>query len=199
MSEPGNNKEFSQVRSQIDKAIERQDNYFLSTFTLLGIGNIFQNAANIYFGVVVLCVSWFLIMKIIECRNMVFYNTTYLMVFIENADEKLLYETRVQNLRKIFWMDNNFLISKKIYRKLYKFGYYTKNGIVCVFALLLSLQMIISIVPLDNPKAIIKFIAISVVTFLNVIYTIMLMNDRFLTKEFYEKCVGKFNVFTNRS
>lgn len=187
MIDQGIIEEFSQVRNMLEKSAERQDNYFLSAFTLLGVGNIFQNDSNFYFGLVLLCISLFLILKIIECRNVVFYNTTYLLTFIESKQNKLLYETRFQKLRKIFWKDKKGIFKKKSYSFFYKFGYYIKNGIICALAILLFIQMSISIFPLQTQIDIVKFLAISLVAILIVIYSILLMNDRFLTKEFLDK------------
>lgn len=187
MNEQGISEEFSQIRDLIVKAAERQDNYFLSAFTLLGVGNIFQKDTNFYFGVVLLCISLFLILKIIECRNSVFYNTSYLLVFIESKDNNLLYETRFQKMRKNFWKDKNGIFKKKTYNLLYKFGYYIKNGIICTLASLLFVQISIDIFPLKTKVDIIQFIIVLIIALLIIIYSILLMNDRFLTKEFFDK------------
>lgn len=187
MVKQGINEEFSQIRSMIEKSAERQDNYFLSAFTLLGVGNIFQKDTSFYFGLVLLCISLFLVLKIIECRNAVFYNTSYLLVFIENKESNLFYETRFQKMRKIFWKDKEGIFKKKTYNFFYKFGYYIKNGIICVLAFLLFTQMSISIFPIRTKIDIIQLLIVFIVTILIIIYSILLMNDRFLTKEFLEK------------
>jgi len=181
------NEEYSQVRNMIDKSIEREDAYFFSICTLLGIGNIFQKDESYYLGLVVLCLAFFLILKIISCRNNIFYNTTYLIVFIEGNDKNLLYETRFQKMREIFWKDKKGLTKKWVYNIFYRFGYYIKNGIICIFSLILSFQMIVAIFPIDNIKVMFKLVLLLIVTFLNVCYSILLINDRFLTKEFMEK------------
>lgn len=179
--------EYSQVRTMLDKACDRQDTYFLSAFTILGVGNIFQQSSVFYFGMTLLCISLFINLKIIECRNMTFYNTTYLVTFLESEKYGLLYETRIQKLRKIFWSKGSGITQKGIYNTFYRFGYYIKNGIICMMVIVLSIQTIHSLLPIDSNIKIIKLVLVIAITLLNIIYSYILLNDRFLTGEFLKK------------
>ncbi|MCQ2442574.1 MAG: hypothetical protein MJ077_05555 [Oscillospiraceae bacterium] len=179
--------EYSQVRSMLEKSCERQDTYFLSSFTILGVGNIFQKGSVFYLGITLLCISLFINLKIIECRNMTFYNTTYLVTFLEDAQYGLLYETRIQKLRGIFWKDKSGITQKNIYNRFYRFGYYIKNGIICIMVIFLAIQTTESLLPIDTVGKKLKLFLVIIITVLNLVYSYVLLNDRFLTGEFLKK------------
>ncbi|MBR4342124.1 MAG: hypothetical protein IKP88_05420 [Lachnospiraceae bacterium] len=144
-------REYDMVRSQIDNAIARMDTYYIQAVVVLAAGTFFQNNVNIFILAMGLVVTLALQLKILECKNMVSYNAAYLMVFIENRDMGLMYETRVQRYRTGFWGyqdDGKGKVNKKektkdkkekakeIFNLAARFGYRIKNALVGAFALI---------------------------------------------------------------
>lgn len=198
-------KEYDMLRSQIDNAIERMDKYYIQAVVALLVTFFFQRGVSVFFIAIGLIVALALQLKILECKNMVSYNAAYLMVFIENPEMGLMYETRVQKLRMRVWdkkkkkgkKDNIFVSSLKRLKSIIgKLGYRIKNALIGAFALVVvasyfSNNKIVSTVfhlnsdaILNGNKSLIKFVVLSLLALANVVFAIHLCVDKKKPQEF---------------
>lgn len=181
--------EYLFLREAIEKVIEREDKYFLGTFALLGFGNFFNiTYLNIIFLILILYISVFMILKLIECRTQVFYISAYMEVFLENEETGIYYESRMQKMREIFWNKEEGVTYSGIYNRFSSFGYYIKNFIFGILATIIFFRICINLMPIDiKSDTVYLLIVASIGYILNIIYSVMLTNDRFLKQRYYAK------------
>lgn len=178
------------------------DKYYIQAVAVLLLGVFFQRSANAFLLAMGLLVALALQLKILECKNMVSYNAAYLMVFIENQDMELMYETRVQQYRMEFWDSKNKVKKGRTKEKTWnsikkavgKFGYRIKNAIVGAFALIVIVcyyrnNLILDFEFCRDMKTVIycsKIIGLSLLALANVIFAIYLCIDKKKPQEMAE-------------
>ena len=179
-------KEYDMVRSQIDKAIERMDKYNLQAITVLLLNVFFQSEISVYIYIMGVFVALILLCKIIECRNMVFYNAMYLVVFVEDENLGLQYESRVQKLYSGM-KKTNLKGLRRLLHSIYMIGYKLKHTMIGVFSIIVVGSFIIRNSPITGWLNWIKVIILSMEAMTIVIFTICLLFDGVIKKEYKRK------------
>ena len=179
-------KEYDMLRGQIDNAIARMDKYNIEAMAVLLLDVFFNRNVSIFVDVMGLLVALFFLLKIIECRNMVAYNATYLTEFVENKDLGLMYESRVQKLRGTFWNSKKAEYGgyKKLMLVILQIGYKIKYTMIGIFALVVLSCFVIRIWPLNSGLKVFKVVILSAETFVILLYTFILLACNRITGEF---------------
>lgn len=88
------------IRSEVETNIKKQDTISDIIFTILGISLVF-NTDNAWFVVMILLISAILLSRIIHCRNVVYYTSTYLTHIEENGGSgTIAWEKNLKTFRK---------------------------------------------------------------------------------------------------
>lgn len=180
--------EYLMLKQEIQLAIQRQDQYFLLIFSVLGIGSIIDSyITNIIFLIFMLITAIFIQLKIIECRTIVIYTATYMMVFLEKKTG-FMFENRFNAIRLNFWKGRhiNLIEENRVVHSFRKFGYFIKNSIIFWMALFVYIRIIENVVSFNNIKLIVIFSISTFLMLLNLIFSLMLINDRKLQKIYLE-------------
>lgn len=176
--------EYSMLKQEIQLAVQRQDQYFLLVFSMLGIGSIVDNyISNINFLIFILMSTVFIQLKIIECRTIVIYTAAYMLTFLETPSG-IMFENRFNAIRINFWKGEhlNLVEENKLVHAFRKFGYFIKNSIIFWMALFIYIGIVENALGLDVLPKIIYIVLGTLLIIVNFIYAIMLISDRKLTK-----------------
>lgn len=183
--------EYLMLKQEIQLAIQRQDQYFLLIFSVLGIGSIIDKyITNLVFLLFLLITAIFIELKIIECRTIVIYTSTYMMVFLEEKTG-FMFENRFNTIRLNFWKGKhlNLIEENKTVHFFRKFGYFIKNTIILWMAIFLYIRIIQNIINYNGIKLVTIFSISTFLMVLNLIFSLMLVNDRKLQKIYMENWV----------
>lgn len=94
-------KEYEMLRMEAEENIKKQDNLNNVIFTILGLSVVFSTwYENVLFIITIIFISSILQAQIIQCRNVIYYLSTYLSLLEEKPEEKILWEKRIQEFRK---------------------------------------------------------------------------------------------------
>lgn len=93
-------KEYLMLRSEIEENLKKQDQVFGIVISILGLTNIFSHVSeNVLFLFLILFLSTLLQLRILEYRNIVYYISTYMVMFLEK-DTDFKWETRLREFKK---------------------------------------------------------------------------------------------------
>lgn len=75
-------KEYLMLRSEIEENLKKQDQLFGTVISILGLTNVFSHISeNVLFLFFILFLSTLLQLRMLEYRNIVYYISTYMVVF----------------------------------------------------------------------------------------------------------------------
>ena len=94
-------KEYEMLRMEAEENIKKQDNLNNVIFTILGLSIVFSTwYENVLFIITIIFITSILQAQMIQCRNVIYYLSTYLSLLEEKPEESILWEKRIQEFRK---------------------------------------------------------------------------------------------------
>lgn len=190
-------KEYEMLRKEAEENIEKQDNLNNVIFTILGLSVVCSTwYENVFFMITIIFISLILQAQIIQCRNVVYYVSTYLSLLEEKSEESIRWEKRLQEFRKkqfglelglnpiniINWF------SFKCQKVLKNFG----NLSLATYMFVRLIQIVISN-EINEKYAIIVCVSGSIIYFLNIIFTIAICTD----EKMYNKYIKQWREVLN--
>ena len=108
------NKEYLMLRSEVEENLKKQDQVFGIVISILGLTNVFSHISeNIVFLFFILFLSTLLQLRMLEYRNIVYYISTYMVIFLEK-DSDFKWETRLRKFKKKGYAYEEGKLRKKI-------------------------------------------------------------------------------------
>lgn len=93
-------KEYEILRNEVDENIRKQDNLNNVIFSILGISVVCSTwYESAFFIITIIFISSILLAQIIQCRNVIYYVSTYLAL-LEVKEDSILWERRLQQFRR---------------------------------------------------------------------------------------------------
>lgn len=191
-------KEYEILRMEAEENIKKQDNLNNVIFTILGLSVVFSTwYENVLFILTIIFISSILQAQIIQCRNVIYYLSTYLFLLEEKSEESILWEKRLQEFRKrrfglqlelnpiniINWF------SFKCQKIIKNFG----NLTLATYMFVRLIQIIIS--NAINQKYTITICVLgSIFYFFNVLFTITICTDRKLYDKYVKQWKDVLNI-----
>lgn len=171
--------EYKMLRKEIDDNIQKQDSLSTLIFSILGISFIFNNwFENALFLIVVMLISAVLLSKIIDCRKIVYYVSSYLLT--DEGKRSCLWEKRIDSFKKNISKKDSILNNEnKLINFIFKHAHIMKNLgniILCSFVFV----QILNLLKDSDDSMVVKVIllAFGVIAFLlNVIFTVTICID----------------------
>lgn len=184
-------KEYDLLRTELESNIKKQDGINNLIFTILGLSFAFTTwYENVAFIIMILFISDILLSRILQCRNTVYYISTYLTMIEELGKEDVSWEKNLRQFRKLpyglplKWNPINILnwLSSKCANIIKNFG----NLILASF-MLIQLLHIMNSTDVNGIYSISIYILSGACYLLNVIFTIAICTDRRVRKEYEER------------
>ncbi len=182
-------KEYLILREEIVQNLKKQDQVFGTIISLLGLTNIFSSySENVLFLFLILLLSTFLQLRMLEYRNTVYYISTYMVAFLER-DSEFKWETRLRLFKKDGYGYENGNPGKKVISKLvFQWGRKFKHFLILGLVIFILVRIIINVYKSQYAlwiKVALYIIAGLLVGF-NILYTYTLGIDK-LNYEVYLK------------
>lgn len=139
-------KEYLMLRSEIEENLKKQDQVFGIVISILGLTNIFSHVSeNVLFLFLILFLSTLLQLRMLEYRNIVYYISAYMVMFLEkNTDFK--WETRLREFKKEgYTYENGKLGNKIINTVVIRFGKIIKHFIILGLVVFMLLRIVINV------------------------------------------------------
>ena len=139
-------KEYLMLRSEIEENLKKQDQVFGIVISILGLTNIFSHVSeNVLFLFLILFLSTLLQLRMLEYRNIVYYISAYMVMFLEkNTDFK--WETRLREFKKEGYpYENGKLGNKIINTVVIRFGKIIKHFIILGLVVFMLLRIVINV------------------------------------------------------
>ena len=139
-------KENLMLRSEIEENLKKQDQVFGIVISILGLTNIFSHVSeNVLFLFLILFLSTLLQLRILEYRNIVYYISTYMVMFLEK-DTDFKWETRLREFKKEgYTYENGKLGNKIINTVVIRFGRIIKHFIILGLVVFMLLRIVINV------------------------------------------------------
>ena len=124
-------KEYLMLRSEIEECLKKQDQVFSIIISILGLTSVFSHISeNVVFLFFILFLSTLLQLRMLEYRNIIYYISTYMSVFLEK-DSDFKWETRLRKFKKEEYGYENGKLRKKIINNVVvRFGRIVKHFII---------------------------------------------------------------------
>lgn len=182
-------KDYETLRNEMDENLKRQDNINNLIFTILGLSFAFSTwYENIAFIIMILFISDILLARIIQCRNTVYYLSTYLVTIEKNQKENnVSWEKDLMEFRKQkYGLPLKWNIVNIISRLSYWFSRIIKNfgNLVLSSFMLIQLIRITRNASISDAYIIIIYIVAGFCFLLNIIFTISICTDKKLRIEY---------------
>lgn len=174
------NEEYLMLRSEIDESLKKQDQIFTIIISILGLTNVFSyTSENIFFLFLILFLSTLLQLRMLEYRNIVYYISTYMVVFLEK-ESNFKWESRLRQFKKEGYGFDDQKVGHKIINKLVvNFGRVVKH-----FAILGLVAFVIFRIIINVYKScytiwikVILYIVAGIFLVFNILYTYTLSTD----------------------
>ena len=181
-------KEYNILRSELEDNIKKQDSLFALVFTILGVTSVFSTwYENIAFLILVLFITALLQVKVLECRNVVYYISTYLKVIENKYHSEIQWESRIAQFKDVKYKPilhktYIYVLAIKIGRLLKHFG----NLAFSLFIFFRIINMAIYDINSFNNK-VINIILAAICLILNILYTYVICTDRAILPIYTEK------------
>lgn len=139
-------KEYLMLRSEIEENLKKQDQVFGIVISILGLTSIFSHVSeNVLFLFLILFLSTLLQLRILEYRNIVYYISTYMVMFLEK-DTDFKWETRLREFKKEgYTYENGKLGNKIINTVVIRFGRIIKHFIILGLVVFMLLRIVINV------------------------------------------------------
>lgn len=138
-------KEYLMLRSEIEECLKKQDQVFSTIISILGLTNIFSHISeNVLFLFLILFLSTLLQLRMLEYRNIIYYISTYMSVFLEK-DSDFKWETRLRKFKKEGYGYENGKLRKKIINKVVvRFGRIVKHFIILGLVVFIVFRIVVN-------------------------------------------------------
>ena len=139
-------KEYLMLRSEIEECLKKQDQVFSTIISILGLTNVFSHISeNVLFLFLILFLSTLLQLRMLECRNIVYYISTYMSVFLEK-DSDFKWETRLRKFKIEGYGYENGKLGKKIINKVVvRFGRIVKHFIILGLVAFMVFRIVVNV------------------------------------------------------
>lgn len=133
------------LRSEIEECLKKQDQVFSTIISILGLTNIFSHISeNVLFLFLILFLSTLLQLRMLEYRNIIYYISTYMSVFLEK-DSDFKWETRLRKFKKEGYGYENGKLRKKIINKVVvRFGRIVKHFIILGLVVFIVFRIVVN-------------------------------------------------------
>lgn len=198
-------KEYDTLRNEIEENLKKQDSINNLIFTILGLSFAFSTwYENIAFIIMILFISDILLARIIQCRNTVYYLSTYLVTIENNNQENdINWEKNLKEFRKQkYGLPFKFNIVNIIIWLSFSFSSIIKNfgNLVLAFFMFIQLIKIIQYTNLSDLYLTIIYSATGLCLLFNIIFTTTICIDKRIRNEYenrWSKIVKK-NMCSNQ-
>jgi len=183
------NEEYKLLRNEIYDNIKKQDVLNNLIITLLGFSIVFTTwYEHIVFLLAVLFISDVLLSRIIHCRNVVYYISTYLAKMELNSDEiQTKWENDISEFKNLLLNKQRKGITKIfLIKSVFKVAFIMKNFSNIIFSTYLFFQIIVILETTRMPSVlfVIAYILAVLAYGLNLLFTIIICADRKLKLEY---------------
>ena len=139
-------KEYLMLRSEIEENLKKQDQLFGTVISILGLTNVFSHISeNVLFLFFILFLSTLLQLRKLEYRNIVYYISTYMVVFLEK-DSDFKWETRLGKFKKEGYVYEDGKLRKKIINMVVvRFGRIIKHFIILGLVVFILLRIVVNV------------------------------------------------------
>lgn len=184
-------KEYDILRTELDSNIKKQDRINNLIFTILSLSFAFTTwYENVAFIIMILFISAILLSRILQCRNTVYYISTYLAMIEEFGKEDISWEKNLRQFRKhpyglsLKWNPINILnwLSSRCAGIIKNF-----SNLVLASFMLIQLLHIMTSTDVNGVYSITIYILSGACYLLNIIFTIAICTDRRVRKEYEER------------
>ena len=140
------NKEYLMLRSEVEENLNKQDQVFVIVISILGLTNVFSHISeNIVFLFFILFLSTLLQLRMLEYRNIVYYISTYMVIFLEK-DSDFKWETRLRKFKKKGYAYEEGKLRKKIINiMVIRLGRIIKHFIILGLVVFILLRIVVNI------------------------------------------------------
>lgn len=140
------NKEYLMLRSEVEENLKKQDQVFGIVISILGLTNVFSHISeNIVFLFFILFLSTLLQLRMLEYRNIVYYISTYMVIFLEK-DSDFKWETRLRKFKKKGYAYEEGKLRKKIINiMVVRLGRIIKHFIILGLVVFILLRIVVNI------------------------------------------------------
>ena len=140
------NKEYLMLRSEVEENLKKQDQVFGIVISILGLTNVFSHISeNIVFLFFILFLSTLLQLRMLEYRNIVYYISTYMVIFLEK-DSDFKWETRLRKFKKKGYAYEEGKLRKKIINiMVIRLGRIIKHFIILGLVVFILLRIVVDI------------------------------------------------------
>ncbi len=181
--------EYETIRKEMDDNLKRQDSINNLIFTILGLSFAFSTwYENIAFIIMILFVSDILLARIIQCRNTVYYLSTYLLTIEKiNSENDVNWEKNLKEFRKQkYGLPFKCNIVNIIICLAFSFSRIIKNfgNLVLASFMFIQLISIIRSTTLSNIYLIIIYSVAGLCFLLNIVFTITICIDQKIRVEY---------------
>lgn len=181
--------EYETLRNEMDENLKRQDSINNLIFTILGLSFAFSTwYENIAFIIMILFISDILLARIIQCRNTIYYLSTYLVTIEKvNQENNASWERHLKEFRKQkYGLPLKWNIVNIISRVSYLFSKIIKNfgNLVLASFMFIQLIRITRNASISNAYIIIIYAVAGFCFLLNLIFTISICTDKRIRKEY---------------
>ena len=140
------NKEYLMLRSEVEENLKKQDQVFGIVISILGLTNVFSHISeNIVFLFFILFLSTLLQLRMLEYRNIVYYISTYMVIFLVK-DSDFKWETRLRKFKKKGYAYEEGKLRKKIINiMVIRLGRIIKHFIILGLVVFILLRIVVNI------------------------------------------------------
>ena len=134
------------LRSEVEENLKKQDQVFGIVISILGLTNVFSHISeNIVFLFFILFLSTLLQLRMLEYRNIVYYISTYMVIFLEK-DSDFKWETRLRKFKKKGYAYEEGKLRKKIINiMVIRLGRIIKHFIILGLVVFILLRIVVNI------------------------------------------------------
>lgn len=174
-------KEYLMLRSEIEECLKKQDQVFSTIISILGLTNVFSHISeNVLFLFLILFLSTLLQLRMLEYRNIIYYISTYMSVFLEK-DSDFKWETRLRKFKKEGYGYENGKLRKKIINKVVvRFGRIVKHFIILGLVAFMVFRIVVNVYKSHYALyiKIVLYVVAGVFVIFNILYAYTLSTDK---------------------
>ncbi len=174
-------KEYLMLRSEIEECLKKQDQVFSTIISILGLTNVFSHISeNVLFLFLILFLSTLLQLRMLEYRNIIYYISTYMSVFLEK-DSDFKWETRLRKFKKEGYGYENGKLRKKIINKVVvRFGRIVKHFIILGLVAFMVFRIVVNVYKSHYALCIkiVLYVVAGVFVIFNILYAYTLSTDK---------------------
>lgn len=140
------NNEYLMLRAEIETCLKKQEQVFGIIISFLGLTNIFPSISeNVSFLFLILFLSTLLQLRMLEYRNIIYYISTYMVVFLEKySDYK--WETRLRSFKiEGYGFEEGTFWRKLINVVVVRFGRVVKHFSILGLVVFMLLRIVINV------------------------------------------------------